>query len=652
MKKIICVSILILSSIFSAFCVTEVWNGVVHVTDNAQLEKECVELNGMWEFYPSQEFQTFNREQYDMAFIKVPGSWKITAKKNFQCDIACYRLKIMGLKPNTTYSIFSRKCPATSSKFFCNGYRVAEYGVFSSNKKVAKPSDRHVYAFLQSDRIGTIELVVQVASYSNHESGITCPILFSEASQITRHFSILIIITSIIAGLLLFNSIINFSVYVGDKTNRMYLIFGLLFTCLLFENLTLNGCLISWVMPFLPYSLLIGIQFMTFWFVPQLFSVIMMSDEKFQRKIPYLDKIIFGLFSGFGIVFCAFPVRYTNYLKFVLIIFDVLYFLYISYRAGRAFADKDIQTGITLSFFILIFTGIFLDMIFKDVAAKNVILFSQIGLFILGVFNATFMALTHQMYYHQTTKAMINITKINEEYEKFISNDVLKIINREKPELVNRGDFAKVVKTILYIQLDVLNEKNTKVLPRTEFETCNIYISQIADCILKHNGFISNYLGRGCIAIFDEPNDSLFAAREIMRNLEALNEERKGEGLFYVKYSGGIHTGEIVIGTIGEDKRLDNAIVGYGMNVVSRISAVAFNEGVEFLVSENAINCIQDIRGCDVNLYKHSIDTPELNVVKLYRCFDRDDMLRLNPQNVSPKVLSIRETDKFVKVLW
>lgn len=652
MKKIFCFSLFIFITIFSAFCVTEVWNGVVHVSDNSQLEKEIVQLNGMWEFYPSQEFQTFNREQYDMAFIKVPGSWQITAKKNFQCDIACYRLKIMGLKPNTTYSIFSRKCPATSSKFFCNGYKVAEYGVFSSNKKVAKPCDKPVYIFLQSDRIGTIELVVQVASFSNHESGITTPLLFSEASQITRHFTILIIITSIIAGLLLFNSIINFSVYVGDKTNRMYLIFGLLFTGLLLENVTLNGCLLSWVMPFLPYSLLIGIQFMPLWLGPLLFSLIMMMDEKFQRKIPYLDKIIFGLFSGFGIVFCAFPVRYTNYLKFVLIIFDALYFLYISYRAGRAFADKDIKTGITLLFFILIFTGIFLDMIFVQTSAKSVILFSQIGLLLLPIFNSSFMALTHQMYYHQTNKAMINITKINEEYEKFISNDVLKIINKEKPELVNRGDFAKVVKTLMYIQLDVLNDKNSNVLPRTEFETCNIYISQIAECILKHNGFISNFLGRGCIAIFDEPNDSLFAAREILQTVSSLNETRKNEGLFYVKYGAGIHTGEAVIGTIGEDKHLDNAIVGYAMNVVSRIGSVAFKDDAEFLVSEQTVDAIKDIRGCDVNLYKHSIDTPELNVVKLYRCFDKDDMLRLNPQNVNPKVLSIRETDKFVKVLW
>lgn len=652
MKKIISFSLVLFFTIFSAFCLTEVWNGVVHVTDSESLEKDIVELNGMWEFYPSQEFQTFNREQYDMAFIKVPGSWKVTAKKNFQCDIACYRLKIMGLKPNTTYTIFSRKCPATSSKFFCNGYKVAEYGIFSSNKKVAKPADTPVFVFLQSDRIGTIELVVQVASYSNHESGIIYPFLFGEPEVVTSHFGILIIIVSIIAGILLFNCIINFSVYLGAKSEKLYLLFGILFFGLMLQDVTLNGCLLSWVLPKIPYELIIGIELMPFWLVPQIFSLVLLEDEKFQRKIPYLDKIIFGIFSAFGLVFCAFPVRYTNYLKFVLVGVDTIFFLYICYRTARAYADKNTQNGIILIFFIIVFTGIFLDMAFPEFIAKNVILFSQTGHLILGLVNVTFMALTHQSYYHQTNKAMINIAKINEEYEKFISNDVLKIINKEKPELVNRGDFAKVTKTLLYLQLDVVNDKNTKILPRTEFETCNIYISEIAECISNHKGFISNYLGRGCIAIFDEPNDSLHAAREIMSRLNSLNETRKKEGLFYAKYAAGIHTGEAVIGTIGEDERLDNAIVGYAMNVVCRISAVAFKDGIEFLVSEKTVDLIDDLRGCDVNLYKHAIDTPEINIVKLYRCYDREDMLRLNPQSVSPKILSIRETDRLVKVLW
>lgn len=652
MKKLICFLLFLFYSIFSAFCVTEVWNGVVHVTDNSQFENSIVELNGMWEFYPSQEFQTFNREQYDMAFIKVPGSWKVTAKKNFQCDIACYRLKIMGLKPNTRYAIFSRKCPATASKFFCNGYKVAEYGVFSSNAKVARPCDTPVYAYLNSDRIGTIELVVQISSYSNHESGITVPILFSEESVITTHFRKIIIVISIIAGFLLFNCIINLAVYIGNKINKIYLIFFFLFLGLLLSLITINGCVLTWVFPNIPYSLVIGLEYVPFWLGPQLFSIILLYDNNFQKKLPYLDKIIFGIFSAFGLVFCAFPIKYTNYLKIVLLAFNVMFYFYICFRTGRAFALKDIKNGSTLSFYIIIFTGFYLDMIFPLVSAKNIILFNHIGLCILAIFNQTYMSLTHQQLYHQSSKAMDNIAKVNEEYEKFISKDVLKLINKDNPVLVNRGDYTKYNTTIVYIQLAVANDENIKVLPRTEFETCSLYITKIADCVAKNNGFISNYLGRGCIALFENPGDSLNAARSILTMLQEMNETRKKSGRFYVKLGAGIHTGDVVIGTIGEDSRLDNAIVGYGMNIVCRISAVAFNENVEFLVSEKTIEKLEGLKGCDVNLYRCSIDTPEEGVLKLYRCFDRDDMLRLNPQNVSPKTLSVRETDRFVKLLW
>lgn len=639
-------------TVFSAFGVTEVWNGVVHVSDNSQFETQFVELNGLWEFYPSQEFQTFNREQYDMAFIKVPGSWKVTAKKNFQCDIACYRLKIMGLKPDTRYAIFSRKCPATASKFFCNGHKVAEYGTFSANPKVAKPCDTPVYAYLDSDKIGTIELVVQISSYSNHESGITVPIIFSEESVITSHFQKFIIIVAIIAGFLLFNCIINFAVYIGSKDNKMYLIFTFLFLGLLISSVTINGCLLTWICPSLSYSLIICFEFIPFWLAPQLSSVLLFYDEKFQAKNPYLDRIIFGLFSAFGLVFCAFPIKYTNYLKTVLLIFNIIFYFYIWFRSGRLFAEKNYKLGGLLVFYIVLFTGYYLDMIFINVIAKSVILFSDITLLIIAIINESYMALTHQKYYHQSNKAMINFEKIYEEYEKFISKDVLKVIYKDNPELVKRGDFSKFNTTIMYIQMTVTNDDNTTILPRTEFETCSIYISEITKCVIENGGFISNYLGRGCVALFEKPDNSLFAARAIIQKINELNEARRANGLFYVKFGAGIHTGDVVIGTIGEDERLDNAVVGYGMNVVFRISSVAFNEQVEFLVSEKTVDVIEGLKGCDLNLYEHSIDTPELNVVRLYRCFNRDDMLRLNPQNVKPEVLSIRDTDKFVKVLW
>ena len=177
MKKLIGIIAALLISV--PVVSSQVWNGLVHIEDPEILEKSKITLNGQWEFYPGQEFISFNKEQNDMAFIKVPGSWIKQVKKNFQADTACYRIKIVGLKPNTQYAIYSRRCPATASKFYCNGKLVASYGIYSSDRNKAKPANVPVYAFLESDLIGSIELVIQVSCYSNFEAGLISPVVFA-----------------------------------------------------------------------------------------------------------------------------------------------------------------------------------------------------------------------------------------------------------------------------------------------------------------------------------------------------------------------------------------------------------------------------------------------------------------------------------------
>ena len=311
MKKFVSFFAVLVFAVIPLFAY-DIWNGVVRLDNSEILEKETIKLNGMWEFYPGQEFQTFNREQYDMAFIKVPGSWRIEAKKNFQSDIACYRIKIVGLKPSTKYAIFSRKSPATAANFFCNGEKVASFGTYSSDEKNFKPCERPVYAFLESDSIGSIELVVQVASFFNHESGITSSILFAEEEVITRHFRSIIILISFLLGASLFLSIIHFSIYFGDRTSNANLIFGFVFIAIICNLLSFNGSILSWEFQEIPYSFITVLECICPWMLPQLFSVLAMKDKFSTNKLLLLDKIIFGIFSSFGIIFCTFPIKYTN----------------------------------------------------------------------------------------------------------------------------------------------------------------------------------------------------------------------------------------------------------------------------------------------------------------------------------------------------
>lgn len=644
MKKILALLATVIISV--PIFATEVWNGLVHISNPADLEKKPINLSGMWEFYPNQEFQSYNKEQYDTAFIKVPGSWNVQAKKNFRSNFACYRIKIVGLESNAQYAIYSRRCPATASKFFCNGKLIASYGEYSSEEKNSTPANTPVYAFLESDFIGSIELVVQVSCYANYEAGIISPILFARRDVITNKFENILLFITIIVGALLFACIINFAIFIGDHSLKIHLIFGFLLFGILCHSLTVNSNIISWAFPILPYNFIKQLEIISLWISPQLFSLIMMDDKTFSNKVKYLDKILFCIFSTFGIVFLIIPIRYTNYLISTLWVANGIFFAYSIFRMSLAFATNQIKLGIFISFYILIAVGYFFDLLFPEISANSTIIFSQFTILLLEIFDVFFMAYNHQSIFHNTRKAMFELKNVNETYMKFIVNDFLKLINNEHPEKVSRGNYKRKKAIILDAHLMVMYSDGRTLHPRKEFEAYSQFIKSIYDIIQKNNGIISGSVGNGCIAIFDtNPEDVFTCAREMINELRRLNEQNVKLGEASAMISCGIHKGDVIVGVIGEENSFTECILGSGIEVASRIENISLKFGVPVLVSKTVVDELEGNPPCKISLFQRSVITQDEGEVYLYECHNEDYSPFFEDENKVPQPLSYKETE-------
>lgn len=623
-----------------------VWNGLVHIENPELLEKEEIILDGQWEFYPGQEFVTFNKEQNDMAYIKVPGSWTVEAKKNFQSNIACYRIKIVGLKPNTQYAIYSRRCPATASKFYCNGELVASYGTYSAEKEFAKSVNVPVHAFLKSDLIGSIELVIQVSCYSSSEAGLVSPITFASRDVITKDFVYILLFVMIVAGALLFACIVNFSIFIGDKKLKIHLIFGFLLLGIFCHLIAANSNLLSWMAPQLSYKFIKNIEFVSLWISPQLFAVIMMDDKVFSKKLPYVDKVLFAIFSLFGIIFIVLPIEMTNYLVTSLWIMNAVFFVYSIVRMALAFATKQIKLGIFISFYVLIAGGYFFDLLFPEISEGSIIMFNQVTILMLELFDVFFMAWNHQNVYHKTEVDMQLLGKEHKAYKKFVSEDYLKLINEQNPETVRRGNKNEITGTILDIHLMMMYSDGRILHPRNEFEANAQFIKIIFDIIDENNGIIASSVGNGCVAIFkDNVIDALNSAREIINRVRKLNELNVKLGEESAMFSCGIHTGRIVAGVIGDEESYSECLIGPGIKVASRIERTAFKYGVPILVSKKTVDLLEGEKPCRLSLFQRSLITENDGELYLYECHD-EDYSPFDEDTVVPTPLSYKEVEQ------
>src|SRR5207253_10640817 len=79
---------------------------------------------------------------------------------------------------------------------------------------------------------------------------------------------------------------------------------------------------------------------------------------------------------------------------------------------------------------------------------------------------------------------------------------------------------------------------------------------------------------------------SIRAAVNMLRELNAFNLRRAGEGKKPIQIGIGINTDSIVSGNIGSPRRMDYTVIGDGVNLASRLESACKQSRIRLLISE------------------------------------------------------------------
>jgi adenylate cyclase len=108
----------------------------------------------------------------------------------------------------------------------------------------------------------------------------------------------------------------------------------------------------------------------------------------------------------------------------------------------------------------------------------------------------------------------------------------------------------------------------------------------------QHDGMVNKYLGDGFMAVFgtgesrsNHAEDAVGAGRDILRAVEALNQELIGRGRIPLQIGIGLHTGPAIVGSIGSPERLEFTAIGNTVNIASRIESLTKQLGRPMLLT-------------------------------------------------------------------
>jgi two-component system sensor histidine kinase ChiS len=127
--------------------------------------------------------------------------------------------------------------------------------------------------------------------------------------------------------------------------------------------------------------------------------------------------------------------------------------------------------------------------------------------------------------------------------------------------------------------------------PKQNFDFINEYLSQMGPIIRQHNGFIDKYIGDAIMALFpDSADDAVRAAVAMQKQVQLYNVYRKQSGLEPIAIGIGLHSGELMLGTVGEEERMESTVISDAVNLASRIEGLTKLYAVGIAISEQAMD--------------------------------------------------------------
>lgn len=228
------------------------------------------------------------------------------------------------------------------------------------------------------------------------------------------------------------------------------------------------------------------------------------------------------------------------------------------------------------------------------------------------------------------------LEKLNAIYRKFLPDQFLTFLNKQDFVQIELGDHVEMEMTVFFADIHGWTTLSEKWDANQNFQFVVDYFSLVGPVIRQKNGFIDQYYGDGIMALFPTcPDDAHRAAIGMSRVLaqECLNENAT---IPPIRVGYGLHTGELVLGIVGEMERMQGAVVSDNVNLASRMEGLTRIYGAQIIISESTLNKLHN---------PHDFRTRYLDSVKVKGRQTRVNVFEVYDAD-SPETIALKDQTK------
>ena len=188
--------------------------------------------------------------------------------------------------------------------------------------------------------------------------------------------------------------------------------------------------------------------------------------------------------------------------------------------------------------------------------------------------------------------------RLREMFGKYVSDEVVEKLLALGRRPDQRGESHRV--TVLFSDIRNFTTISERLTPHEVVDLLNAYFTRVCEPILEQGGTLDKFIGDAVMAFFGAPAPyddhaeralrAAVAVADIAREFRSWVKERfDSMDLPEFRIGIGLHTGEVVVGSIGSPKRLHFTAIGDTVNAASRLESLTKELGWNIVASAEVI---------------------------------------------------------------
>ncbi|WCL49170.1 7TM diverse intracellular signaling domain-containing protein [Leptospira sp. GIMC2001] len=185
--------------------------------------------------------------------------------------------------------------------------------------------------------------------------------------------------------------------------------------------------------------------------------------------------------------------------------------------------------------------------------------------------------------------------RMTDSFARFVPVEFIRYLGKTDLVSVELGDASEKTMTVLFSDIRSFTSISELMTPEENFRFLNGYLSRVGPTIRRERGFIDKYIGDSIMALFPEnPDDAIRASLDIFRELNDYNIWMQEKNQQPIAIGTALHTGNLIIGTIGETLRMDTTVISDAVNLTSRLESLTRDYGVPMIISSDTLNALNE----------------------------------------------------------